>query len=320
MSQLYPLRFRPIFREYLWGGRKLGTVLDKPIGDGPNYAESWEVVDHGTDQSVVAFGDLQDATLAEIVAQHNTELFGMHAPQRQFPLLFKYLDAQRNLSVQVHPNDAQAALLDPPDLGKTEAWYVVDAEPGSVVYAGLKRGYDREQFQHEVERGTTDVALHGIEVNPGDCVFIPAGTLHAIGSGLLIAEIQQASDTTYRVFDWNRVDKDGNPRPLHIAQALDVIDYQQVKLAPQSPRQDGNASEQMVACDKFVLDRRTIDAPLSVSDNRFHILSVLQGEVTVSQDPADKPLTRGQTCLIPASHPVELTPHGTCTLLDSYLP
>ena len=320
MNQLYPLRFRPIFREYLWGGRKLADVLHKSLGNGPTYAESWEVVDHGHDQSVVAYGPLAGTTLTEIVSQHNVPLFGDQAPQPQFPLLFKYLDAQRDLSVQVHPNDQQAALLDPPDMGKTEAWYVVDAEPGSVVYAGLKGGYDRASFKSEIERGTTNLALHEIEVKTDDCIFIPAGTVHAIGSGLLIAEIQQASDTTYRIFDWNRLDQDGNPRALHIQQALDVIDFQRGEVALQTPQSTTQAHvERIVQCDKFTLDRLSFDATVAIPEGRFHIITVLESEVTVSGDPAEIPLKRGETCLIPACAGVQLTPHGRCKLLCGYL-
>src|SRR5690606_25050283 len=129
-----------------------------------------------------------------------------HAPQPRFPLLFKLLDAQKTLSVQVHPDDRRAALLNPPDYGKTEAWVVLDAEPGSLIYAGLKRGFDRHALAREIARGTVELCLHRFEPQPGDCVFIPAGVVHALGTGLLIAEIQQSSDTTYRLFDWNRVD------------------------------------------------------------------------------------------------------------------
>ena len=216
LSPLYPLRFEPIFRRYLWGGRRLGTVLGKPIGEGSDYAESWEVVDHGADQSRVAFGPLAGTTLGELVREHGHELLGRHHPQPQFPLLIKLLDAQQKLSVQVHPNDEQAARLDTPDYGKTEAWVVLAAEPGSRIYAGLKRGFDRPALERELNRGTCELCLHHFEPRVGDCVFLPAGTVHALGGGLLIAEVQQSSDTTYRLFDWNRVGPDGRPRALHI--------------------------------------------------------------------------------------------------------
>ena len=150
MTELPLLRFNPILREYLWGGRRLGTDLGKPIGDGPHYAESWEVVDHGADQSIVADGPLAGKTLHELVTQEGRAIFGRHHPRHQFPLLLKFLDCHQTLSVQVHPNDEQAAKLNPPDLGKTEAWVVLAAEPGSKIYAGLKPGVDRQTLEREL--------------------------------------------------------------------------------------------------------------------------------------------------------------------------
>src|SRR3954466_442335 len=160
MHTLPPLQFRPILREYLWGGRRLGTDLGKPIGDGPHYAESWEVVDHGADQSTVAEGPLAGKTLHQLAMQHGSEIFGRHHPRRQFPLLLKFLDCHQTLSVQVHPNDEQAAKLNPPDLGKTEAWVVLAADPGSKIYAGLKSGVDRHQLERELAHGNCEVCLH----------------------------------------------------------------------------------------------------------------------------------------------------------------
>ncbi|MDH3719336.1 MAG: class I mannose-6-phosphate isomerase, partial [Planctomycetota bacterium] len=303
MAELYPLRFTPIFRRYLWGGRRLHTVLNKPIGDGDDYAESWEVVDHGQDQSVVGAGALSGRTLNELVQLHGDELFGRHHPQPVFPLLWKFLDAHKTLSVQVHPNDQQAASLDPPDLGKTEAWVVLDAAPGSLIYAGLKRGFDRPALEREVARGTVELCLHRFEPAVGDCLFIPAGTVHALGAGLLVAEIQQASDTTYRLFDWNRVGADGRPRELHIQQGLEVIDYQRGPVQPQTPQlTDKSHISRLVDCDKFVLDRWQFDQPQPAGgDQRCHILAVLQGAVHVQGDAADQPLRRGQTILLPAA-------------------
>src|SRR5262245_51414230 len=215
MTNLPLLRFKPILREYLWGGRRLGTELGKSIGDGPHYAESWEVVDHREDQSVVIDGPLAGKSLHQLVTEHGRELFGRHYPRNQFPLLLKFLDCQRTLSVKVHPNDEQGAKLDPPDLGKTEAWLVLSAEAGSKIYSGLQQGVDRQTLEREVARGNCEVCLHEFEPHAGDCVLIEAGTVHARGAGLLVAEIQQASDTTYRHFDWNRLDTDAKPRQLH---------------------------------------------------------------------------------------------------------
>ncbi|MCA9121182.1 MAG: class I mannose-6-phosphate isomerase [Planctomycetaceae bacterium] len=323
MSADYPLRFKPLFRRYLWGGRRLGTVLDKAIGDGTDYAESWEVVDHGNDQSVVANGSLAGKTLHELVTNHGTELLGRHYPQPQFPLLFKFLDAHQNLSVQVHPNDEQGRQLDPPDLGKTEAWLVLHADPGSLVYAGLKRGFDRQAFEREVSRGTTELCLHRFEPSVGDCIFIPAGTVHALGAGLIIAEIQQASDTTFRISDWNRVGPDGQPRELHIEQALEVIDYESGPVAPCEPQlTDRVHVSRLVSCDKFALDRWDFDTVETFGgDDRCHLLAVLKGSVQFANAKSSEPLSKGQSILLPAAagqH--KLVPGGATQLLDMYLP
>lgn len=323
VPQLYPLRFEPVFRQYIWGGRRLETVLNKPIGDGDDYAESWEIVDHGRDQSVVAAGPLAGKSLRDIVTGHNDDLFGSRAPLDQFPLLFKLLDCNRNLSVQVHPNDEQASRLDPPDLGKTEAWVILAAEPGSVIYAGLKPGVVRKTLADAVERGATEECLHRIKPQPGDCVFIPAGTVHALGAGLLVAEIQQASDTTFRLFDWNRVGVDGRPRELHVEQSLAVIDYARGPVNPQSPKPTDNSDVvKLVECDKFVLDRRTVSGEASIGgDNRFHIVCVLDGEVRVDGDMSETPLQLGQTTLLPAAiGEVRLQANAAATLLDMHLP
>ncbi|MEQ8208510.1 MAG: class I mannose-6-phosphate isomerase [Lacipirellulaceae bacterium] len=321
------MRFTPLFRRYLWGGRRLATMLNKPIGEGDDYAESWEVVDHGDDQSVVEHGWLAGATLKELVEYHAGELFGGSACGEQFPLLMKLLDCNRTLSVQVHPNDEQGAKLDPPDLGKTEAWVVLAAEPGSKIYAGLKPGVGREDLAAALVAGECEKCLHAFEPSPGDCVFIPAGTVHALGAGLVIAEIQQASDTTFRLFDWNRVDADGNPRPLHIEQSLEVIDYARGPVAPQEllvieEGSDGLSRERLVECDKFVLDRVRVSGSAELGgDDRFHLLSVIDGSLQVAGDPAEAPLSLGQTALVPsAAGSFEVAASGETTLLDIRLP
>jgi mannose-6-phosphate isomerase len=319
----YPLRFQPVFRRYLWGGRRLGTHLNKNIGEGNDYAESWEIVDHGTDQSVVIAGNHKGRTLRELVADHNQDLFGRHAPQAQFPLLFKFLDCCRDLSLQVHPDDQHAQRQTPPDLGKTEAWIILEAQPGSVAYAGLKLGFDRPAVEREVARGTLALCMNRVEAQPGDCLFLPAGVIHGLGKGLLAAEIQQASDTTFRLFDWNRVGPDGRPRPLHIEQGLAVADFNAGPITPQVPRPtDRPHVERLVGCDKFVLDRWRFDAPQSLSDdNRFHIVAVLEGAVQLEGDPLGQSLVKGQTALIPAACRQRLlTPTAASVLLDIYLP
>lgn len=315
-----PLRFRPLVKRALWGGRKLGDRLGKPIGPENDHAESWEIVDHGVDQSVVIDGPAAGKTLAELLQSHGPELLGRHAPQSRFPLLFKFLDCREKLSVQVHPNDVQGAMLTPPDLGKTEAWVVLAVEPGAVIYAGLKRGFDRAAFERELRRGTGELCLHRFEPQAGDCLFLPAGVVHAPGGGILMAEIQQSSDVTFRLHDWNRVGADGRPRKLHIEQALDVINYDYGPANPQRPQPTADARvEQLVACEKFVLERITLgtepyDLP---ADDRFRILAACGGNAELQ----GRPFCLGETALIPAScRDAQLAGRPGATILSAYLP
>jgi len=315
----YPLRFQPLFRRYLWGGRRLATTLGKSLGMGSDYAESWELVDHGGDQSVVLNGSAAGLTLQQLVAEYGDDLLGRHAGLTQFPLLFKFLDCNRTLSVQVHPNDAQGAHLDPPDLGKTEAWVVLAADAGSKIYAGLQAGMTKAHLRAALESGTCDECLHTFEPRVGDCFFIEAGTVHALGKGLVIAEIQQASDTTFRLFDWNRVDANGNPRDLHIEQSLEVTNFERGPVSPQQPQAtDQPGRERLVESDKFLLDRCTLTVPQTVGgDNQFHLLAVIEGQVLV----AGEIMPLGSTCLLPAAlGVVDVVPQGQAKVLDIFLP
>ena len=321
MPTLYPLRLKPILQEYLWGGRRLGSLLGKPIGEGATYAESWEVVDHPDGQSIVENGPLAGKALGELSQEFPTELYGDGPAPERFPLLFKYLDAQKTLSVQVHPNDAQGAQLSPPDLGKTEAWLVIAAEPGSKIYAGLHEGVDRTALAAAIDAGECDRCLHAFEPQTGDCVFIPAGTVHAIGAGLVIAEIQQASNTTYRLFDWNRVGADGQPRPLHVEESLAVTDFARGPVSPQIPTPQPNGWQRLVECDKFVFDRRHFTSEdtttaLAPTDS-FRLLSVTEGTVRVTAKGFDENLDRGETLLLPAAcNAANIVAEGEATLLD----
>jgi mannose-6-phosphate isomerase len=266
---------------------------------------------------------LAGTSLGELIAERGSELLGRHHPQVRFPLLLKFLDAARTLSVQVHPDDARAARLDPPDLGKTEAWVVLAAEPGSTIYAGLKPGVGREVLAEAIRGGRCQGLLHQFHPKRGDCVFLPAGTVHALGEGLLVAEIQQASDTTYRLFDWNRPGADGRPRPLHVEQALDVIDYDRGPVGPIAPQQTGRPGAScLVESAKFVLDRWELDAPeLAAGDDRCHIISVLRGSLRVEGEASGRAVPLGGTVLVPASAgQVELSPQGHTVLIDAYLP
>ncbi len=332
---MYPLRFEPLFRRYLWGGRRLAEVLGKSIGD-QTAAESWEVVDHQDDQSVVRYGDLAGKSLRQLIAGDGASLLGesllasISSPelpthlQNRFPLLLKFLDANRNLSVQVHPDDKFGATLSPPDLGKTEAWYVMHADPGSKIYAGLKEGVSESDFRAAIESNQTESVIHSFQPEQGDCVFISAGTMHAIGEGLLIAEIQQASNTTFRVYDWARVDADGQPRPLHIEQAIKATDFTRGPVAPEVPSPTDNPNwKTIVSCDKFVMNRGTLTEPMKLGgDGRFRILAVTQGSVSVDGDPSGEPMNISDTVLLPACLPPTLLSPGTegAEVLEIFVP
>ncbi|MCS7466676.1 class I mannose-6-phosphate isomerase [Stieleria sp. ICT_E10.1] len=312
----YPLQFRPLIKQTLWGGSKLGQLLGKPIGDEQNYAESWEIVDHGQDQSVVQNGPLAGQTLSGLIQNDAAWTLGESSEEAKFPLLLKYLDCNRVLSVQVHPDDAYGATMDVPDRGKTEAWYVVDVEPGSLIYAGLRSGVDRDALAEAMAAGETDRVLHSFQPSRGDCVFIPAGTVHALGAGLVIAEIQQSSNTTFRLFDWNRVGADGNPRPLHIEQSLAVTDYQSGPVEALKSDPSAFAWQRLVACDKFVLSSLENGSDVVGGDGRFHILTVPIGTATLTTDDASIELQRGQSLLLPAAMPeCSIAVHADSTVL-----
>lgn len=318
MNPWYPLRFQPLLRRYLWGGRRLQTMLGKNIGE-ETCAESWEIVDRGADQSVVVHGRLAGWTLHQLISRHGPEMLGRHYPQERFPLLLKLLDCQQDLSVQVHPNDQQAAKLDPPDLGKTEAWVVLHADPGSRIYAGLRSGVDRRELERSIAEGCITECLHWFQPNAGDCVFIPAGTVHALGAGLVVAEIQQASDTTFRLYDWDRVGPDGMPRPLHVQQALDVIDYETGPVRPEPlPMPDGPAIQRLVECDKFILERRAFHTSQRLGEgDGFHLVAVVGGRFSV----ADATLSPGDVMLLPAAaDAIRCQPMDRAVVLDITLP
>lgn len=215
---LYPLRFEPIFKPAIWGGRRLADMFPGAPAEGP-IGEAWVLSDQGDNVSVVADGPLRGTTLRQLMRDRRDELLGPPlAHHDTFPLLLKFIDAAQPLSVQVHPDDELAQRLEGLARGKTEAWIVMHAEPGSRIYAGLKPGVDGGRLERAIATGTTESVLHSFAPRPaGDCVFLPAGTVHALGGGITVFEVQQTSDTTYRLFDWNRVDsKTGRPRELHL--------------------------------------------------------------------------------------------------------
>jgi mannose-6-phosphate isomerase len=220
----YPLKFKPIYKQRIWGGQKLREVFGKDLPRDRKIGESWELSDLPEDKSEIANGELAGLTLHEAVKKFPKEITGGENFTLPFPLLIKLLDAEDILSVQVHPDEQTCERLGEGE-PKTECWYIISAEPGAVIYKGLKKGVTRERFAEAIEKGTVADMLLKVPVEVGQCHFLPAGTAHAIGPGLLIAEIQLPSDTTYRVFDFNRVDDSGKPRELHIRQALESIHF-----------------------------------------------------------------------------------------------
>jgi mannose-6-phosphate isomerase len=317
----YPLEFQPVLKQTIWGGRRLGEQLGKPIGPESDYAESWEVVDHGKDQSVVDNGELAGKSLADVIAAHRGWLLGHDSPEGAFPLLLKYLDCNRVLSVQVHPCDAYGLQMEKPDLGKTEAWYIVASDPGSLIYAGLKSGVDRPTLQRAIAAGEAEQVLHSFHPSPGDVVFIPAGTVHALGAGLLVAEIQQSSDTTFRLFDWNRVDGNGNARPLHLQQALEVSDYTSGPVAPRRCDPSIAGWQSIVASDKFVLRIMERGKAALAGDDKFHIVTVPRGEATLRTDETVMSMRAGATVLIPAAmQRCEIVAGSDTTVMAMHLP
>lgn len=298
---LPPLLFSPLYRRYLWGGRRFAAAFGRPLPPGDDYAESWELVDRGDDQSVVRAGPLTGVPLRRIVEERSAELFGRARPAA-FPLLFKFLDAHRVLSVQVHPDDARATRLVPPDRGKTEAWYVVAAEPGALIYAGLREGVGPEDFAAAIRTGTCADVLHSFAPAAGDCVFIPAGTVHAIGAGLLVAEIQQSSDVTYRLFDWNRSGPDGRPRPLHVDAGVEAVTRRgPVDAVVPRPTADPVA-RRLVGCEFFTLDEvRPAGGWRCGRDGGCHFLVVLEGTLRLPDRWDLPPLHAGDCVLVPAT-------------------
>jgi len=325
-TELYPLQFEPILRRLIWGDRRLGTVLNKPLGDANDYAESWEISDYREQVSIVRCGALAGVSLRELLRARPRELFGSALGARdQFPLLVKFIDAQEVLSVQVHPDDERAARL-AGDSGKTEAWVVVAAEPGSRIYAGLASGVTPESLREAIARGAVEPLLHRFEPRPGDCILIEAGTVHAIGAGVLLTEIQQMSDATFRIDDWNRVGPDGKPRPLHIEEALESIDFARGPVNPLVPESAvtaaGNVRERLARSRYFEIDRYQLERPEAIGEaDRFTIILCLGGSAAVDCRAGSYPLRFGETMLLPAVlGTCTIRPEGRATILRCVVP
>ena len=302
---LYPFTFRPIFKERVWGGRELGRLYHKPLPPGVPIGESWEISDRPGDVSVITNGTLAGKDLRWLMENHSADLLGEARPQGgRFPLLIKILDAQDKLSLQVHPPPAIAA-----ELGgkpKTEMWYVAEAAPGAELYVGLKRGVTRAEFEQRIVAGTVAECFHRVSVRSGDAMFLPSGRVHALGAGLVIFEVQQNSDTTYRVFDWNRLGLDGKPRELHVPQSLASIDFDDYEPSLVQPAllQDGKRKVRSLVRDPlFAAEAQEVSAGTSVPlrPHKMQIIALLAGGIQVDDGTGTLALAAGQFCLVPAS-------------------
>ncbi len=302
-----PLAFTPFYRPQVWGGRRLAELLGKSLPAGLSIGESWELSGQQLHVSTVSDGPWQGTSLNDLWADRRRDLWNGDEAPPQFPWLIKWLDCHDRLSVQVHPNDALAQRLLGEPFGKTESWVVLHAEPGAEIFAGLKSGVTREELIAHSRAGTIADCLHRLTPRAGDCLHIPAGTVHAIGGGVVVAEIQQTSDATFRLFDWNRVDSRGNSRALHIDQALEAIDFNRGPIVPQIPE---TASDQAAApCELLIqspyyqLQRVTLAEPWTADIQGMEVWMSLRGQarVTVAGSNRSRTFRTGETLLVPAS-------------------
>lgn len=321
---MQPLVFEPIIKRIRWGGVRLGTVLGKPIGDAQDAAESWEIADQPAGRSVVARGPFQGQTLSNLLLNQPVDLFGSACRYQQFPLLIKFLDANDRLSLQVHPNDQLAREYGPEQNGKTEAWVILESVPGSQLFAGLKSGVGPADLEAAVKSNRLEDVVHQFEVQRGDVVFVPAGTVHAIGEGILLAEVQQQSNLTFRLHDWGRLGTDGKPREIHIEDSLRCADFDRGPVNTVQPEriESDHELQQLVSCDHFVIRRHVVTQPTEfLPADMFRVLMVLEGRGRLVCEAETYDLPTGQTLLLPASCPeVSCIPAERLTILETYVP
>ncbi|MFV0344864.1 MAG: type I phosphomannose isomerase catalytic subunit [Bacteroidales bacterium] len=322
---MYPLKFKPIFKERIWGGNKIKTVLNKDFSPLPNCGESWELSGVEGDVSIVCNGKLKDNSLAELVEIYMGDLVGEKNYERfgnEFPLLIKFIDSQDNLSVQVHPDD-ELSKKRHNAYGKTEMWYVIDAEPGAMLISGFKGEVSKQTYLKAVENEDVESILNFMEVSAGDVFFMPAGRVHAIGKGLLVAEIQQTSDVTYRIYDYKRKDANGNERELHTELAVDAIDYEKIDNVRTDYKRD-TKDVNIAKCTYFTTNRLVLDNNISrdlAKIDSFVIYICLEGEVEIVDDEGNKEtIVRGETVLIPAIvNELSISTKTRAVLLETYV-
>ena len=295
---MYPFKFDPIYKERIWGGRKLCEVFDRETPPGRRIGESWELADLPHDKSMILNGELAGETLESAIRKYPEEITGNKSFATPFPLLVKILDCGEVLSVQVHPDKQTCKRMGKGDF-KTECWYIIQARPGAVIYKGLKKNTTREKFERAIKEGTVDKLLKKVKVKVGECHYLPAGTPHAIGAGLLIAEIQTPSDTTYRVFDWNRVDEKGRPRPLHIEDALESIHFDS-----SNDNLSVTTIGRLVDSEYFKVDKghQARNCESLISRGRMKTIMILNGFGTIAGNSGIVEFKAGNTMLLPAAY------------------
>jgi mannose-6-phosphate isomerase len=324
---LYPLRFEPIYQYRLWGGRRLAGLLSAPLpGDGP-IGEAWALSDRDDHSSCVANGPLEGRTISQLLEQFPEQLLGKLAHHiSRFPVLLKFLDAREMLSVQVHPADSHAGLLPPGETGKTEAWVVLEASPKSRIYAGLTPGTTAETLRQALTNGTVADHLESFTPKPGDGVFLPAGTVHTLGGDVVVFEVQQNSDVTFRLYDWGHVDaRTGQPRPLQVDRALACIDFAERAAGPVVPVVEATAPvsrERLFDCEYFRLWRLRGQSPFSVGAAGVpRVLVCLEGAGQVERDGATYAVGKGDVWLLPSVVGACIfQPRGRVNLLEIALP
>lgn len=318
--EIYPLRFNPIFKERLWGGEKLRTVLGKPVS-GQRIGESWEISGVPGDVSVVAEGPLAGRSLTDLIASEAQALLGRRVLERfgtEFPILIKFIDAQQDLSIQLHPDDRLARARHG-SFGKTEMWYIMDADPGARLIVGFERDVSREEYQEALASGRLTDLLHYQEVRPGDAIFIPAGKIHAIGAGVMLAEIQQSSDVTYRVYDFDRRDASGRLRELHTDLALEAMDFRcrddfNIRY-DRHPDQPSTMAETPYFTTRYLCLTGPLEADLTKRE-AFTIYICVSGRARLSLGETRADLETGQTLLVPAAAPQVRFETEGCELLE----
>ena len=323
----YPMKFRPIYKNYFWGGRsfeKLGRQLPAGV-----VAESWEVSCRPEGMSILSNGKFEGIPLVELFKDYSMQIKGYKFNEDEaadFPLLIKYIDAKDNLSVQVHPDDYYVQTHKSEKYGKNEMWYIISAIPGSRLIHGVLPGITREDLALAISQGRVESCLKKIEVSAGDIIYVPSGLVHAIGSGIMLAEIQQNSDTTYRVFDFNRTDAENNKRPLHIERALEVIDYNNHNIKEKYRGLDIRLSNDsfktiLIANDCFVVEKYDISDKIKekTDGSRFYIYLFLQGNGIIADESGFTAVKEGESVLIPAALG-EYTIEGNLQALKTYVP